>query len=512
MNGGAAAFPMATPAPTLAERTAKNEMRAKDAAASAITVTDDVTLVGTPPPAPVAINTVVGGMHLVLSQPEYLVNAAASLQPQSAVSAASAASVPTTPSAAAGSSTADDGAPRASARDGKGALPTPPTTATKAKGKRKAPAGPAHPASGRFKKPARPMRSLPVIGGLRSAPGSLPGGAAAAAAESSAGANPTLMKAMTAALEPFFQEVKELIDTVMELKDDVSTMKTKLDTNGQVMEGVRAATTKIEESLQQSGTTSAAVAAGGAATRQGDEQRDHKDDFSAYKDVERVRSRVRASLSSTFASILDSGDVIPDGDTYRDLIHMEAQTELNLDEDAAHDWLMGTVTVPPRRAGAPTTVTRVLVVLLRVKSHWVQALKKRILNAYFHTIEMDERLVQATDALGWIEGYKYFESVVGRKGILAALAAALTMTGGGVRIVKPSGVGDGTVIEATTRHFAFVCAVVRGAFDQAAGANTDASIGEAFYQQLEVEQERVDVNLPTDNCVHDGLRLTDGLE
>ena len=206
-----------------------------------------------------------------------------------------------------------------------------------------------------------------------------------------------------------------------------------------------------------------------------------KVDLSAYKDVERVRLRVRATLSSNFAKILDSGDVIPDGDAYRDLIHMEAQTELNLDEDAAHDWLMGAVTVPPRRAGASTTVTRVLVVLLRVKSHWVQALKKRILNAYFRTIEEDERLVQADSASRCIEGHKYFASVVGRKGILAALAAALTMTGGGARVVRPKGVGDSTVIEATTRHFALVCAVVRGALDHAAGISTDTSIGEAFY-------------------------------
>jgi len=171
---------------------------------------------------------------------------------------------------------------------------------------------------------------------------------------------------------------------------------------------------------------------------------------------------------------------------------------------------MANIAVPPRRDGAPSTLTRALVVLLRAKSHWVQALKKRILLVFFRTIEVDARALQVSDAEQWIADLKYFKSVVGRKGVLAALEAALAMTGGGTRIIKPLGVGDGTVIEATTRHFAFVCAIVRAALDEAAGVDTDDTIGEAFYKRLEAEQQRVDAEIPMDDLVHDGLRLTDG--
>jgi len=323
------------------------------------------------------------------------------------------------------------------------------------------------------------------------------------------GTDVILTKTVTTAMQPLFKEVGQLMGTVVELKEDVAKLSGQLDTHGKATEAVRASTFKIEENLNQ-GALMGGADITTAADRHKDGAASAKPDFSSYKDVERVRARVRASLSHTFATTSDSSDIVPDADAYRDLIQLGTQTELNVDEETAHDWLMANISVPPRRDGAPSTLTRALVVLLRAKSHWVQALKKRILLVFFRTIEVNARALQVSDAEQWIADLKYFKSVVGRKGVLAALEAALAMTGGGTRIIKPLGVGDGTVIEATTRHFAFVCAIVRAALDEAAGVDTDDTIGEAFYKRLEAEQQRVDAEIPMDDLVHDGLRLTDG--
>jgi len=497
---------VATRTPSAEERRAKDEMRATSSPSTGAVAHEQPLLCAEQPSTKGNDGVTEGRVpHVQLEQDEDITN-----DVSGAVASASVASaVVHSRTPASGSNRTDAGAlvsPRVTSDDRSDVPPPTLPKGSSSKGKGKAPAGPT---GGRFKPHARPARSLPKIAGLGNGVGFLLDGAAGTSAGSSVRTDVMLTRTMTVAMQPLFKEVQQLTDAVMELKEDVAKLSGQLDTHGKATEAVRASTVKIEENLNQGALVGGADIATDADTRK-ESGACAKSDFSSYKEVVRVRARVRASLSHTFATTSDSSDIVPDADAYRDLIQLDTQTELNIDEDTAHDWLMANVAVPPRRDGAPATLTRALVVLLRAKSHWVQALKKRILLVYFRTIEVDARVLHAADAVQWVADLKYFTSVVGRKGVLAAAGAVLSMTGGGARIIKPMGVGDGTVLEATTRHFGFVCAIVRAALDEAAGVDTDSTIGEAFYKRLEVEQERVDAELPMDNLVHDGLRLTDG--
>jgi len=288
------------PAPSAVERRTKDEMR-KSSAPATIAVTHDKSPLCAEKPSTTGRDGVTEG-RLSRVHPEQDENTTKNVS-QAAASASGASTVVDLKTSASGTIRTDAGAlasPRVTSDDKSGALP--PTLAVGSSNKGKGPAGPA---GGRFKPPARPSRTLPNIAGSGNGGGSLQAGVVGASARWSVGTDVILTKTVTAAMQPLFKEVGQLMGTVVELKEDVAKLSGQLDTHGKATEAVRASTFKIEENLNQG-----ALMGGADITTAADRHKDGaacaKPDFSSYKDVERVRARVRASLSHTFSTTSDS--------------------------------------------------------------------------------------------------------------------------------------------------------------------------------------------------------------
>jgi len=159
------------------------------------------------------------------------------------------------------------------------------------------------------------------------------------------------------------------------MQDDVKVFSNAIMLQGLVQVEVRKALVKLEEKLGAGVETllEKAEEDGTPAVK------DEKIDSDGHRQIERVRARLRVKLATTLGAFKTSSDALPDKETYRDLVLLEVQDELNMDKVEGQIWLSTVITVPSRGSGDKPLIARPLVPLLRDRAHFLQALKKRVL-------------------------------------------------------------------------------------------------------------------------------------
>jgi len=223
-----------------------------------------------------------------------------------------------------------------------------------------------------------------------------------------------------------------------------------------------------------------------------------------------VRARLRAMRASTLGAANKSLDALPDKETYRDLVLLEVQYKLNMDEVKGQVWLSTAITVPSRGGGDEPLTARPLFPLLRVRAHFLQALKKRVLQDFFTAIGVSPLTMTMSTAIEWKEKDKCIKSSIGRKALVPATSAALVSVGAGWRVFLPTKVGDEPVVETTLAVFSLVATLVRASLDDAANTTGTHGVGENLTEKITAEQARIEQNWTMENNFQHGICLIDG--
>ena len=329
--------------------------------------------------------------------------------------------------------------------------------------------------------------------------------AAAAAAATLSQMQTAVESAVTAGVQPLMVIVTQLATAVSKMQDDVKVLSNAIMTQGLSQVEVRKALAKLEEKLGAGVETllEKAEEAGAPAVK------DEKIDSDGHRQIERVRARLRAKLATTLGAANKSSDALPDKETYRDLVLLEVQDELNTDEVEGQVWLSTAITVPSRGSGDEPLTARPLVPLLRVRAHFLQALKKRVLQAFFTAIGVSPLTMTVSTAIEWKEEDKYIKSSIGRKALVSATSAALVSVGAGWRVIQPTKVGDEPVVETTLAVVSLVATFVRAALDDAANTAGTHGVGDNLTEKIAAEQARIEQNWKMDKNVQHGIRLID---
>lgn len=337
--------------------------------------------------------------------------------------------------------------------------------------------------------------------------------AAAHAAGPTASARPAPTRAVpagelsTVMLSTFNEGVKPLVLAVGKLQEDLDSLRKVVDTHGGSLAAARQDTAAVRDQLS---TGLSAILDKGEKTPVPDVKNEEVD-LAGFQMIERVRARLRKTLFDKLGFSNTSIDAIPDKDTFRDLIALDTQEELNLDEAAAQAWLTTPVATPSRGGGGTPLLVRPFVPLLRVRGHFLQAVKKRVIGAYFSAIDLALAAVTPVVANQWKADDKYMVSAIGRKAIVAGASAVLVAVGAGSRIVQPTEVGDEVVVETTVAVVSLVATFVRAALDEAANVIATNTVGDNLLEKVAAEQARFEEHWIMDAEIHHGIRLVDGL-
>jgi len=488
---------LSTPAPTATDRDAKAEMRVDAATAAAQAVGSAVLThgVGAPvvapggetagPPTAVNLVTPVSGVVQTLTPLEYGLNIWAGSAPAaacvgSAFSSAGAAGAAAAVPHRAPSSTSDGSTIR---------QPPAPLTRSSRKGK-----GPASLSGPNFKPPARPPRAATNnVGSSSSAVAIL-------------GRRPSTAVATVGDIQLVLAEVRALAEVAHELKGDFTATGGAIDTNGLVVSGVRDAIaafdTKLDTAINNMVNNSATV---------GDGNHPAVDTKKAVNEVgfeqmERVRVELRNAIVRQLANATSSEGVYSSSDGYRDSILKAVDEALSLGVEGSQTWLMGVILMPARRKGGQPVSVRPLVPLARVRSHYMQAIKKRATAAWCNAVGENVGTISVVKAGEWRAEAAYHETTVGFKGVVAGVHILFVIIGATGRIKAPTKTGEGVVFEATAGHVALVSVMIRNFLEQAAQMTTDNTIGDALYLHWVAETARTEAHFPADG-VRDGLCL-----
>ena len=221
-------------------------------------------------------------------------------------------------------------------------------------------------------------------------------------------------------------------------------------------------------------------------------------------------ARLSAKLATTLGAANKSSDALPSMETYRDLVLLEVQDKLNMDEVEVQVLGSTAMTVASHGSGDEPLTARTLVPLLRVRAHFLQALKQRVLQAFFTAIGVSPLTMTVSTAIKWKEGGKYIKSSIGCKSLVSAALAALMSVGAGWRVIQPTKVGVEPVVETTLAVVSLVATFVRAALDDATNTAGTHGVGDNLTQKIASEQARIEQNWKRDNTIQHGIRLIEG--
>jgi len=305
----------------------------------------------------------------------------------------------------------------------------------------------------------------------------------------------------------FRERVKPLVLAVGKLQEYLDSLRKFVDTHGGSLAAARHDTAAVRDQLN---TDLSSTLDNGEKTPVPGVQNEEMD-LAGFQMIERVRARLRKTLLDKFGFSNTSIDAIPDKDIFRGLIALDTQEELNVDEAAAQAWLTTPVATPSRGGGGTPLLMRPFVPLLRVRGHFLQAVKKRVIGTYFPAIDLVLAADKPVVANQWKADDKYMASAIGRKAIVAGASAVLVAVGAGSRIVQPTEVGEEAVVETTVAVVSLVATLVRAALDEAANVIATNTVGDNLLKQVVAEQARCEEHWSVDAEFHHGIRLVDGL-
>ncbi|KAK1859096.1 hypothetical protein I4F81_001694 [Pyropia yezoensis] len=261
-----------------------------------------------------------------------------------------------------------------------------------------------------------------------------------------------------------------------------------------------------------------------------------KAELQAAKDSQaelvRIRTRLRAYSKEETASTLLTRRVYLNADHFVDLMHMAIEDELMISEEDARIYAMSRKVYPARKC--KTAPMRVWSLLMRSRSHTLQAYKEVIIPVYFEHIgvfgpaprtkagkrkrqsaadlQTVADLMDKPTAEGWLLNNRYIESDEGYPAMVETVKQFMLKVGASKRVVTSKNVGVGEYVDCTVGHVSIVSAIIRGELEKAAGIKPQRRSGLAggIYAEFAAEVPRLDDFLPMHDVPARGLRLVDG--
>ncbi|KAK1868783.1 hypothetical protein I4F81_011266 [Pyropia yezoensis] len=340
-----------------------------------------------------------------------------------------------------------------------------------------------------------------------------------------------LAHAVSVGLRPIRLDVNGTSASVEELTDTVNKFGHQLQSQGKVLEQVAKGIHSLKADTS-AGLTDLKQKVG---LDKGDMDAIKADLETAKKnqaELMRIRNRLRAYSKEETATTLLTRRVYLNADHYTDLMHMAIEDELMINEEDARIYAMSRKIYPARRS--KTTSMRVRSLLMRSRSHTVQAYKEVIIPVYFEHIgvftpaprtktgkrkrqsaadlQVVADLMDKATAEGWLHEEGYIESDQGYPAMVETVKQFMLMLGAGKRVVASKTVGGGEYVDCTVGHVSIVSAIVRGELEKAAGMKPQRRAGLAggIYTEFAAEVPRLDDLLPMHDLPARGFRLVDG--
>lgn len=248
-----------------------------------------------------------------------------------------------------------------------------------------------------------------------------------------------------------------------------------------------------------------------------------------------IRRRLNDRLTDSIGTALTCAGVYHDSLTFSDLVLECTMEHFGSGEEEARAFLSSDINQPTKQRGGAArsrsassssedasgqkhkvepTVVRADSLLFAVQPHLVEAIKKKVLIAFFSAVGLDINTVTLIQVLQWLAKNKYTDSEVGRKAVRAGVKAMYLYLGVTNR-EHDDDVGSGTVLGISIGHDALASCFIRHCLELAVAKaykkrtrRTGAEPG--LYLHWRLELLRVDPFLERDNDAHFGLALADG--
>lgn len=249
-----------------------------------------------------------------------------------------------------------------------------------------------------------------------------------------------------------------------------------------------------------------------------------------------IRRSLNDRLTESIGAALTCAGVYHDSETFSDLVLESTEKHFSCSSGEARTFLSSTIKQPTKQRGgalharssssssdnanglrqkkAEPTLVRADILLYAVQPHLVEALKKKVIAAFFAAVGLEIRTVTLIQVLQWLVHNKYTRSEMGRKAVRAGVKAMYAYLGVTDR-ERDDDVGSGTVLGISIGHYALASCFIRHCLELAVAKaynkrtrRTGAEPG--LYLHWRLELRRVHKFLEHDNEAHFGIALVDG--
>eukprot|EP00170_Pyropia_yezoensis_P001968 contig_8415_g1972 len=234
-----------------------------------------------------------------------------------------------------------------------------------------------------------------------------------------------------------------------------------------------------------------------------------------------IRRKLSEFLTQSIKNSRTSAEVYMDGASYSEKIKECVKEQLGADDAAVNDWLSSDIIKPTKGTAikkkdngkvARQTV-RAETPLKAVLPHIIEALKKRVLLAYFKTVNVSMEKLSKRQVLQCLANNRYTDSDDRQKAICEAMVSMYAFLGALHRVEDGDIVGAGRVVRASIGFYALASCFVRYYLEcvKTGTVNKPRTGTEpGWYVRWRAELIRVHGFLKKDSDVHNGLALTDG--
>lgn len=349
------------------------------------------------------------------------------------------------------------------------------------------------------------------------------------AAASAAGDVPA--NAESAAMQLMRADINSALLSAAEMKDSVAGFRQLLETQGKVLEQLAKTMHALKaETVTGIQDIKCHVAPSKANIEESKANLKTAQDNQAT--LMRIRARLRAYDKQETAETELTHRVYLSADSFLDLMYVAIEDELMLGPEEAREYAMSRKLYPARKSKA--TPMRVRSILMRSRSHTVQAYKEALIPTFFEEIGVfksasrtkgskrkrvpsasQQSVLDVMDkptAEGWLKDCAYMTSEQGFRAIIETLKQFMVLVGAESRVVASPNVGGNEYVNCTVGHFSIVCAIVRGELEKAAGIKPQRRNGLSggIFSEFSAEVARADDFLPMHDVPANGLRLVDG--
>ena len=356
-------------------------------------------------------------------------------------------------------------------------------------------------------------------------------------------------------LMAFISSATGLVDTLDDMKGDLRTMRRTLEKQGGKVEVLAVAVDRLkksppkfkrcfvdsdgeeysdyEEMTSFTGTGLAGVVLRTASQAAASAGKKLTEPQEGTLKMLRVRRRVKSRSFGNIGGATSTRDVVNNAETDWSMIMEETKEELGLDDAAANNFLMSDISAPtPRNTPRGTKATkkgkskdtrRAYQPLSQAISHVLEALKKRVVAAWFFEVGSSADTMQSAEATEWLNNSRIevggeqlvkprFEaSERGLKGMLACVKAMFVHLGVKDRIREPTNVGETEHVILAWGHLALAACFVRAVLEQieAGGSRRRTGLDSGWYDRWRWEVLALKAFVPMSKKQWHGMIISD---